>query len=292
MKLETLSPQIRAQQELNLKFMERLEHIMYTEWDPIGVALLIDFDCTGEYFSYVPKMVDMVLQGATWSAISDELMRLETVVIGCRDSRRRCDVTAVLLSHYGPHAATNSFLALVNTDTPESAYQSVLDLVTQTRIDAYEGRWRDVLSGYEKVIALCVDYLPENHELLGNCLNNLAIAYSKTGNLDKAQEMYDRALPELQPGAQTNYRHLMTCLNNMINLLNHRRMFAATRPYFELMLNMNISVDGWQDGRTWETKARLDKSHNTRRPAPKLKSLRLSVENDGQNRIEQFVCLD
>lgn len=74
----------------------------------------------------------------------------------------------------------------------------MLDLVTQTRLDAYEGKWREVCSGYERVIANFKDHLADKHELRGARFNNLGMAYSKTGELEKAQEMYAKALPELE----------------------------------------------------------------------------------------------
>lgn len=129
--------QERARRLLTDDLTKKLDHILYTEWDPIGVHLLEEFDCFDEYHDYLPTVVDMVRAGASFSEISDQLMVFESYIKGDDNIRRRCDVAAVLVSSYGPHYSKNPFTPIVNTDTPESFYQSVLDLVMQTRLDAY-----------------------------------------------------------------------------------------------------------------------------------------------------------
>lgn len=173
----------------------KLDHILCTEWDPIGVHFLDEYDCFDEYQAYLPTLVDMVRAGASLSDLSDQLMLLESYMKGDEHIRRRCDVIAVMLTSYGPHHLTAPFTAVVNTDTPENAYQSVLDLVTQTRLDAYEKKWEEVRLGYKKAIRICHACLPDRDVLIGTCLNNLGHAYSKLGQLKDAQEQFEKPCP-------------------------------------------------------------------------------------------------
>ena len=133
----------RARRVLKDDLTRQLDHILYTEWDPIGVHFLEEYDCFDEYQAYLPTLVDMVRAGASLSDLSDQLMLLESYMKGDEHIRRRCDVIAVMLTSYGPHHLTAPFTAVVNTDTPENAYQSVLELVTQTRLDAFEKKWEE-----------------------------------------------------------------------------------------------------------------------------------------------------
>lgn len=233
MNMNALTQPERLACEAKLKLAEKIDHLLFTEWDPLGVCFW--FECADEYHRYLPSVVDLVWEGAPFAEVSDLLLDWEDWLIKEFKVRRRCDVVAVMVSRYGPHTAEQPFVPVVDTSTVQAAYQSVLDLVTQTRVDAYEHRWRAVLAGYEKAVAVCQAHLLGHHELKGACLNNLGMACSQTGDL---------ALPELKPGAQTDYRHFMVCLNNLINNLEHRRQFAATRPYYEWMLRMNVLVDG------------------------------------------------
>lgn len=284
-----LTPSERAQGEIKFQLTKTLNHLLYTEWDPIGIHLLRDFDCSCEYQNYLPSIVDMVMDGASIAEMSDQLMVFESYMFGDEHIRRRCDVIAVMVSFFGPHAQQNPFVAIVNTETRETTYQSVLDLVTQTRIDAYQGKWAQVRLGYEQVQALCQTHTADDHELLGACLNNLGQAHSKLGELEAAFQMFSQALPELAYSARADEKNFMFCLNNIINNLEHRRRFAATMPYFDQLVRFYIDQDGWEDGRTWDAKARQDAARNTKRPAPRLRSNRIGVAHDGYGIIRQCV---
>lgn len=283
----TLTPSERDQAQIKFQLTQTLNHLLYTEWDPIGVHLLRSFDCSDEYQSYLPSIVDMVMQGASFAELSDRLMDVESYMLGDDHIRRRCDVIAVMVSHYGPHAKQNPFIATTNTSTPEAAYQTVLDSVTQTRLDAYQGKWSQVRIGYEQVVGLCRDHFADDHQLLGACLNNLGQAHSKIGNQEEALQMFTQALPKLAHRVKEDKYNYLTCLDNIINNLDHRRQFAATMPYYDLMLRVYIDQDGWDDGRTWEAKARQDAARDIRRPAPRLCPRRISVQQDGHGVIQQ-----
>ncbi|MDD5030664.1 MAG: tetratricopeptide repeat protein [Rhodoferax sp.] len=292
MKLSTLAPEARAQQVAKLCLTKRIDHILYTQWDPCGVHALRDVDCSDEYQDYLPTLVNRVMDGATFAELSDQLMQFEEAILGTMGSRRRCDVIAVMVAHYGPHADKNPFLPVINTQTPASAYLAVLDLVTQTRLDAYQGKWRLVRDGYEMVVTLCHDHLSDKHGLYGACLNNLGWAYSKTGELGNAAQMYARALDELAHGVHSDHQSLMSCMKNLINNLAHRRQFAATLPYHHQRVDVLNAAYGWFDDRTREAIASGVAAENTKRPAPKLHPVRVDVERDGCTRINQLICVD
>jgi hypothetical protein len=198
MKLDYLSAQDRIKQEMKLKLTEKIDQILYTEWDPCGIYIPSDLGMSDEYHRYLPVIVEMVLQDKSVSEISDRLMVFEDGILGDMYQRRRCDVIAVMVKRYAPHASNDQFTFTIDTQTPEAAYRSVLNLATQTRLDAYEKKWRCVIEGFESALIICQDYLFEKQELKGTCLNNLAFAYSKVGELEKAKDLFDQALPELK----------------------------------------------------------------------------------------------
>lgn len=259
----TLTASERALAETRFKLTQTLNHLLYTEWDPIGVHLLRDFDCSDEYQLYLPGIVNSVLQGASFAELSDRLMEIEGYMLGDDHIRRRCDVIAVMATHFGPHASQNPFVVNINTDTQEAAYQSVLDLVTQTRLDAYQGKWSHVRAGYLQVIELCRSHLADKHQLLGACLNNLGQACSALGELENALQMYQQALPELEHLPTAAPYNSEICLKNIINNLEHRRQFAAAMAYHDQHV-----------------------AHTAKRPAPRLCPRRISVERDGHGVIQ------
>lgn len=81
--------------EKKITLTERLDHILFTVWDPIGVHFLEDFDCEDEYHGYLPEIVDLVTEGASVGEIADALFAFETLILGedlrCR---RRCYIAA------------------------------------------------------------------------------------------------------------------------------------------------------------------------------------------------------
>jgi tetratricopeptide (TPR) repeat protein len=271
---------------------KKLDHILYTEWDPIGVHLLEEFDCADEYHDYLPTVVDMVRAGASFSEISDQLMVFESYIKGDDNIRRRCDVAAVLVSSYGPHYSNNPFTPNVNTDTPESAYQSVLDLVTQTRLDAYEQRWDEVCISYEKAIDICNTYLPERSSLVGTCLNNLGHAYSQLGQLEKAQAQFEKALPKLALEKVTEERLYDFCLNNLINNLKYRREFAAAEPFVKILFAYYDSRYEEDELIPVDEKERLDDFMMVDQPPANLRCARVSVEHDGCGQIQNVMTID
>jgi hypothetical protein len=190
MKLSNITPQERTQQEIKCRLIHKLHHILHTEWDPIGVHALSEYDCSDEYRFYLPTIVDMVMEGASIAALSNQLMVFESYILGDANNRRRCDVIAVMVSHFGPYAAKNTFVPVIDTSTSDAAHQSVCSLVTKTRLDAYRGRWSDVRDEYEKVVAICQEHLSDRNELHCACLNNLGMAYSKVGELEKALQTF------------------------------------------------------------------------------------------------------
>ena len=95
MSMDSLSPQEQALCEQKIALTERIDQILFTEWDPIGVHLLEGFDCEGEYDSYLPVIVDMVTAGASLNDIADALYEFEEMIMGENlTCRRRCHIAA------------------------------------------------------------------------------------------------------------------------------------------------------------------------------------------------------
>ena len=228
----SLTREERRQRLLESEIAKQIDHILFTEWDPIGVHWISD-DCADEYQSYVPKIVRMVHDSWAPSKISDFLLTIETDMFGDSGSRsrRRCDVIAILVSRCGPHYSKTLVSAMGDTETPERAYQSVLDLVTQTRLDAYDGNWGDVCVGYERAIAICQARLQDRVELMGTCLNNLGHARSQLGQLERAQGHLEAALSKLAPETVSDDALYLSCLNNLIANLEYRGLFDLAAPY-------------------------------------------------------------
>jgi tetratricopeptide (TPR) repeat protein len=282
----------RTKRVLTDDLTKKLDHILYTEWDPIGVHSLEEFDCFDEYHDYLPTIVSMVRVGASFSDISDQLMVYESYIKGDYNIRRRCDVVAVLVSSYGPHYAMKPFRPIINTDTPEGAYQSVLDLVTQTRLDAYENRWGEVRISYEKAIDICHTHLPDRYSLFGSCLNNLGHAYSKLGQPDTAQEQFERALPMLKFEDVAEERLYELCLNNLINNLKYQREFAAVVPYVMALFAHQDKSNNEVESGSVDAKERLNEFIKMDQPPASLRCSRISVEHDGCGRIQNVITID
>ena len=282
----------RAKRVLTDELTKKLDHILYTEWDPIGVHLLEEFDCFDEYHRYLPGIVGMVRAGASVSAISDQLMLVESYMRGDDNIRRRCNVVAVMLSVHGPDYSNKPFEPVCNTDTPENAYQSVLDVVTQTRLDAYEKKWDDVRIGYEKAIDVCHTFLPGRAGLLGACLNNLGHAYSKLGQLEKAQEQFEKALPKLEFESSSEEPQYLLCLNNLVSNLEHRREFAAAVPFVKALISYRERTVGADDERTEDAKKRLENLSMIEQPPVSLWCTRISVERDGCGQIQNTIMIE
>ena len=295
--LRAANAQLRKRKErsrLVLKddLTRKFDHILYTQWDPMGVHFLEEYDCFDEYQAYLPTLVDMVRAGASLSDLSDQLMLLESYMKGDEHIRRRCDVIAVMLTSYGPHHLTAPFKAIVNIDTPENAYQSVLDLVTQTRLDAYEKKWEEVRIGYEKAIPICQTCLPERDALIGTCLNNLGHAHSELGQLEDAQEQFEKALTKLKFEGPSDEPLYLLCLNNLIINLEHRRAFSDAAPYLHALISYYEQTVGVDNERTSYARVRLDKLTMSDRAPVNLVCTRISVEQDGCGGIQNFIVIE
>ena len=72
----------RASRVLKDELTRRIDHLLYTEWDPIGVHLLANFDCFDEYHHYLPGIVEMLREEASLADLSDRLMEVESYMLG------------------------------------------------------------------------------------------------------------------------------------------------------------------------------------------------------------------
>lgn len=248
MGMHSLTREERRQRILRTEIAKNIDHVLFTEWDPIGIRWICedDDDCIDEYLTYVPKIVCMAEAESSTSRISDFLFDIETDLFGDSGSRsqRRCDVIAVLLFRCGPNYSESPFKLSNNTETPERAYQTVLDLVTQTRLDAYDKKWVDVCSGYEQAIALCQTYLHERAELLGTCLSNLGHAWSQLGQLEKAQGYFEAALLQLIPQGDADDSLYLVCQDNLNANLKYRRSVDTALKEDLVCLRLPVERDG------------------------------------------------
>ena len=291
----------RASRMLTDDLTRKIDHILYTEWDPIGVHLLAGFDCFDEYHSYLPGIVEMLREDAALAELSDRLMEVESYMLGPDNVRRRCDVIAVMIAQYGPHASKHPFVFSVNTQTREAAYQSVLDLLTQTRLDAYENRWDAVCCGYEKAVEICRAFLPRRDILLGACLNNLGHAHTMAGQMDKALAALEQAAPKLKPkqctGRMTDreasdLRLYAPCLENLVAHLAFRGQRLAAVRYARTLAAYSARSNGKRTEETLEAKQRLNRLILRKEPPLKLSCARLPVEQDGCGGIQYELLID
>ena len=289
----------RASRILKDELTRKIDHILYTEWDPIGVHLLGEFDCFDEYHSYLPGIVRMLRKDASLTELSDRLREVESYMLGPDAVRRRCDVIAVMVWQYGPYAEKHPFLITINTDTPQAAYQSVLDLVTQTRLDAYEKRWEAVGQGYEKALEICRAFLPRRGILIGSCLNNLGQAYSMAGQLDLALLALEEAASRLKPGHYKtprkygddwNRRLYAWCLHNLINHLELRGERRAAVRYARALVAHSIRRDGKRfsdEARDWLRRLIMREQVPVR-----LGCSRIAVEQDSCGAIGSTILIE
>ena len=292
----------RARGVLKDDLTRQIDHILYTEWDPIGVHSLEDFDCYDEYHRYLRVIVEMLREDATLEELSDALMECESCIfgdvfgeLGCL--RRRCDVIAVMVTRYGPHAAQHPFVVTIDTDTPEAAYQSVLDLVTQTRIDAYEDKWEAVCRGYEQAVRICQTFLPGRWELVGVCLNNLGHAHTRLGQFDQARAALEQAARKLKPEKSTGrmpryrgskYEMYKLCLKNLMVHLAHRGERVAMVRYARALVAYEIR----RSGDIQQARALLHHLVMSGSGAIPMECARLSVEHDNCGVIGQVVMIE
>ena len=160
------------------------------------------------------------------------------------------------------------------------------------------GRFNEVRIGYEKTIEICHTHLLERIGLLGACLNNLGHAYSNLGQLDKAQEQFEKALPKLALEIESEhlphhlYQLYLLCLNNLIVNLEHRRKFSAAIPHVKALISHLEQTIGADDERTCQAKERLDRLAMTDQPPVNLVCSRISVEQDDCDVISNVIIID
>jgi len=289
----------RARRVLKDELTRKIDHILYTEWDPIGVHGLGDFDCFDEYHRYLPWIVEMVRQDASLEALSDQLLEIESFMLGPDTIRRRCDVIAVMLTQHGPHAGAHPFAPVIDTQTPEAAYRSVLDLVTQTRLDAYEKRWDAVCCGYEEAVRICRAHLSRRRVLIGTCLNNLAQAYTLTGQFEEARAALEEAAAKLKPrhykttrtyAGVWNRRLYAWCLGNLINHLECRGERRSAMRYARALVSHSIRNDGKRFAH--EARDRLRRLVLREQVPRQLGCSRIAVEQDSCDVIGEAILIE
>ncbi len=79
----------------NSELQKRVDEVLYYVWDPIGVS---NEPCArGEYDSYVPQVLKLVLENDSIEPISEYLANIATAQMSLSADPNRCDRAAELL---------------------------------------------------------------------------------------------------------------------------------------------------------------------------------------------------
>lgn len=82
----------------NLELERRVDEVLYYLWDPIGVS--DEPFARAEYESYVPKVLQLVVENEVIGPISTYLEELVNSRMGISPNKQHCDHTAeILLQH-------------------------------------------------------------------------------------------------------------------------------------------------------------------------------------------------
>jgi len=73
----------------------RVRVILLRHWDPIGIRDIAR--CSDEYDNYIPKIVQLLEDGADEYKIREHLLQIETVAMGMRGKPERCRHVAEML---------------------------------------------------------------------------------------------------------------------------------------------------------------------------------------------------
>lgn len=274
-----------ARHQLRLK----IHDILLNEWDPLYINDtnqpfgFVEANSVA-YSQYEDELEHLVFEGAAFSKISDQLMNAEENMLANGEirqaSRRRCDVIAVMVARYGPHYLENPFVVCINVETPEAAYQTVLDLVLQTRLDAYAKNWDGVRIGYEKALEICNTHLPGQRELICACLNNLGQALTELGQLDIAQVQFEMALCHTDFDGQTANSPYKVCLANLILQHEHSGNFSAATNYLHALRAYSLIGSVADDSLTWFADDYLKDLGQPAHEPDSLSRFRLAVAQD------------
>ena len=85
-----------------MELYRRVDEVLTYVWDPIGVAGVPE--ARDEYYGYLPKVFNMVLQGKPKDEIADYLVQIETESMGfdnSKNSRKNAlEIAELLIDHY------------------------------------------------------------------------------------------------------------------------------------------------------------------------------------------------
>ncbi len=73
--------------EIRSKVSNEIDKILWEDWDPIGINDVAPRD---EYRSYVPQILNLIMNKKSASEIADRLYYIETEVIGVIGNKERC----------------------------------------------------------------------------------------------------------------------------------------------------------------------------------------------------------
>jgi len=79
----------------NDELRRRVDEVLYYVWDPIGVSE--EPFARGEYWDYVPAVLELVVKHDKTGPISDYLVAIAKTSMGLPPNKPHCDDTATLL---------------------------------------------------------------------------------------------------------------------------------------------------------------------------------------------------
>ena len=74
---------------------KRIDEVLYYIWDPIGVSN--EQKARNEYESYVPQILQLLIESEEVKQISSYLSEIEETKIGLLPNKQICDYTAEIL---------------------------------------------------------------------------------------------------------------------------------------------------------------------------------------------------
>ena len=77
---------------LQKALFNKIDEILWKEWDPIGIN--DNENIRDEYQTYTPQLFRLKTEGANTTQISEYLYQLETISMGLAGDRQRCEIIA------------------------------------------------------------------------------------------------------------------------------------------------------------------------------------------------------
>ena len=76
--------------QVDLEIYKKIDHILWFDWDPLGIREIAPDEARDEYQSYLPVIYDLKKQGANSEAIAQALYEIETDTMGIGGDMEKC----------------------------------------------------------------------------------------------------------------------------------------------------------------------------------------------------------